>query len=76
VLADAMNEDLESLMEDGHQLDWHVRAVAFAFARKLFSQLYALAQARLVAHYKEKGLTVEWRKFVTFKPLFGRIEIE
>jgi len=76
LLVDAMLGDIDELIEEGHRLDAKVQTVVFALARRMLVKLYETAKATLVDRHKRSGLTVERRKTVTFKPLFGPIEVE
>lgn len=75
ILVDAMLGDADELIEEGRQLDLKVKRVVFEVARRLVVRLYAVCRATLVEEAKSEGKTVERTKDVTFKTIFGPIEV-
>lgn len=76
ILIDAMLEDVDDLIEEGRQLDARVRDVLFEVGARMMMRLFAVAGAVLVEKAKRKGMTVERRPTVTFKTIYGPIEVE
>lgn len=76
ILIDAMLEDVDELVEEGRQLDAKVRKVLFEVGARMMVRLFAVLGAVLVEEAKRKGMTVERRPTVTFKTIYGPIEVE
>ena len=76
ILADALLEDVDELVEQGRQLDANVREVLFEVGARMMVRLFAVIGAVLVERAKRDGMTVERRPTVTFKTLYGPIEVE
>ena len=76
ILAEAMFEDADELIEQGRQLDACVRSVVLRVGAMLLQRLFGLLQERLIEAAKAEGFTVERRPVVTFKTLLRPIEIE
>jgi hypothetical protein len=76
ILIDAMLEDVDELVEEGRQLDAKVREVLFEVGARMMVRLFAVLGAVLVEEAKRKGLTIERRPTVTFKTIYGPIEVE
>lgn len=76
ILAQAMLEDANELIEDGRKLDLKVKSVLWRLGCVLVQTLFRHLQRQLVEEAKQKGFTVERRPKVCFKILFGPIWIE
>lgn len=77
ILAEAMLESAGELIEQGRQLDGEVRQTVFRVGATLMKVLFrALGEVVVEEAKKEDGMTVERRDTVTFKTLFGPIEVE
>lgn len=76
VLIDAMLGDIEELVENGRLLDVRVRDVLRRLGVEMMVRLFAILSATLVEEAKERGFRIERRNTVTFKTLFGPVEVE
>lgn len=76
ILAEAMFEDADELIENGRQLDACVRGVVLRVGTLLLQRLFGLLQAQLIEAAKSEGFTVERRPVVTFNTLLRPIEVE
>ncbi len=76
ILVDAMLEDLDDLIEEGRQLDAKVRQVLFEVGGRMMIRLFTIIGAVLIEEAKRKGMTVERRPTVTFKTIYGPIQLE
>lgn len=76
ILMEAMLEDADELITEGRQLDGKVRNVLFQLGLLLVRNLFLALQRKLIADAKTKGFTVERRPVVTFKTVFGPMELE
>lgn len=75
ILLEAMLEDVDDLIEEGRTLDLKVKKIVFALGRTLLVKLFEVCRAMLVEEAKREGKTVERTSEVTFKPLFGPVEV-
>jgi hypothetical protein len=75
-LSQALLEDIPKLWEQGLRLEALVRDVLRAVALALLSALYQGLCVYLVEQATDRGLTVQSRPIVRFKPLFGEVEVE
>lgn len=76
ILAEAMLEHTGELMDEGRQLDAEVRRTLFDVGATLMTVLFRRVGKDVVEKAKQDGMTVERRKTVTFKTLFGPIEVD
>ena len=76
ILMDAILEDADELIAEGRQLDGKVRKVVFQLGLFLVRNLFLALQKKLIEGAKAKGFTVERRPVVTFKTVFGPMELE
>lgn len=76
ILMETMLEDDDELIAEGRQLDGKVRKVVFQLGLFLVRNLFLALQKKLVEEAKAKGFTVERRPVVTFKTVFGAMELE
>ena len=75
ILLEAMLGDADELIKEGQQLDIKVKMVVFRVARRLLVRLYEVFRAMVIEEAKRQGKTVERKKVVTFKTIFGPIEV-
>lgn len=76
VLAEAMFEDAEELINEGRQLDRNVKKVMQKVGREVVGRLFQMLGGVLVAQAKRKGMTVHSRDEVEFSVLYGTLGVE
>ncbi|QDG54568.1 hypothetical protein FIV42_28635 [Persicimonas caeni] len=76
ILAGAMLEDSDTLIAQGRKLVLKVKRVLWPLGCVLVRTLLRQLKAKLIKEAKQRGLTVERRREVCFKILFGPIPVE
>lgn len=74
ILAKALIDDIENIVEQGKLLDKHVQVLVRETGRLTVSRMYAAADHYLTETYKAEGWRIEQHPVVEFRTLFGPVE--
>lgn len=74
ILAKALMDDIENVVEQGKLLDKHVQVLVRETGRLTVSRMYAAADHYLTETYKAEGWRIEQHPVVEFRTLFGPVE--